>query len=205
MASARMARRLEPAVQEIRRHRRLIVIAHRRTLEPLPSARLETVFLHQADHAFATDVLLLLDQILVNAGAAVPLPALVERGAHEDAQTSIGLRVNGLRSIPRRVEATGRDLQALTERGDRELGLLRVDPGEHYAWFLAKKAAALFRMSRSIRSSRFSLRRPASSARSSVVSPVRPFVRSACACRTLSVASFDTLGGASRLRLASSY
>src|SRR4051812_42874098 len=39
-------------------------------------------------------------------------------------------------------------------------------------------------MSRSKRNSRLSLRRLASSARSSVVSPVRPFVRSARACRT---------------------
>ena len=126
----------------------------------------------------------LLDEILVNARAAVPLPALVERGPHQDAQTAIGLRVRGLRSTARGVEAARRDLQVLTELRDRELGLLRVDPGEHYAWCLAKKAAAFFRMSRSMRNSRLSLRSCASSARSSVVRPVRPFVRSARACRT---------------------
>ena len=40
----------------------------------------------------------------------------------------------------------------------------------------ARKAAAFLRMSRSVRSSRFSLRSRASSSRSAVVSPVRPCV-----------------------------
>src|SRR5476651_594320 len=103
---------------------------------------------------------------------------------HQDTQPSIGLRVRALRSPLRGVEATRRDLQVLTQLRDGELGLLRVDPGEDYAWFLAKKAAAFFRMSRSMRNSRFSLRSPANSARSSVVRPVLPFGRSARACRT---------------------
>ena len=110
--------------------------------------------------------------------------ALVERGTHQDAQASVGLRARGFGSTARRVKAAGRDLQVLTQLRDRELGLLRVDPSEHYAWFLAKKAAAFFRMSRSMRNSRLSLRKAASSVRSSVVSPVLPLVRSARACST---------------------
>ena len=50
--------------------------------------------------------------------------------------------VRGFGSTARRVKAAGRDLQVLTQLRDRELGLLRVDPSEHYAWCLAKKAVS---------------------------------------------------------------
>src|SRR6476646_7379898 len=155
------------------RPHRLILIAHRGARETLPRARLQSVFLHQTDDALATHALVLLDQIPVNARAAISLTAFMEGGTHQDAQAAIGLRVQGLRPTTRGVEAARRDVQILTELGHGELGLRRVDPSEHYAWFLAKKAAAFFRMSRSMRNSRLSLRRVASSARSSVVNPVR--------------------------------
>jgi hypothetical protein len=122
--------------------------------------------------------------VLMDARAAIPLTARVERRSHQHAKTSVGLRVRRLRSTTCGVEAAGRDLQVLTELGDWELGLLRVDPSEDYAWCLAKRAAAFFKMSRSMRSSRLSFRNCASSARSSIVRPVRPFVRSARACQT---------------------
>src|SRR5438034_132642 len=105
---------------------------------------------------------------------------------HQNTKPAVLLRVRRLRSSQRSIKTAGRDLKDIAERRHREVGLLRVDPGEDYAWFLAKKAAAFFRMSRSIRSSRFSLRNPESSARSSVVKPVFPFVRSALACLTQS-------------------
>jgi hypothetical protein len=41
-------------------------------------ARVQAVFLHQTDDALPTDALVLLDQILVNARAPVPLTAFVE-------------------------------------------------------------------------------------------------------------------------------
>ena len=67
-------------------------------------------------------------------------------------------------------------------------GVARPSPPRSSAnftgWCFAKKAAAFFRMSRSIRSSRISLRSRASSSRSAVVRPVLPFVRSARACST---------------------
>jgi hypothetical protein len=89
------SRRLEPTIQEIGGHR-LIVIAHRGALEPRPSPRLKTVFLHQTNHALATDALVLLDQIFVSPRAAIPLAALIEGCPHQDAQPAIGLRVRGL-------------------------------------------------------------------------------------------------------------
>jgi hypothetical protein len=61
----------------------------------------------------------------VNARAAIPLTALVERRADQDAETAIGLRVRGFRRPTRGVEAARGDLQVLTELGDGELGLLR--------------------------------------------------------------------------------
>ena len=64
-------------------------------------------------------------------------------------------------------------------------------------WIHAKKAAAFFSTSRSMRSSRTSLRRRASSSRSTPVSPVRPLVRSACARRTHS-ANADGVRSSSR-------
>ena len=63
-------------------------------------------------------------------------------------------------------------------------GLLRLDPREFHRWSFAKKAAAFFRTSRSMRSSRTSLRSRANSSRSAVVRPVLPFVRSARASST---------------------
>src|SRR3982751_3188686 len=78
-----------------------------------------------------------------------------------------------------RVVAARRDVECPTQLADLEGGLLRGDPGELHDWCFAKKAAAFFRISRSVRSSRFSLRSRASSSRSAVVSPVRPLVRSA--------------------------
>ena len=68
---------IELPVEEIRGHR-LVVIAHRGQREPFAGARLQAAFLHQPDHALPADLLVLLDQILVNTGTAVPLLALGE-------------------------------------------------------------------------------------------------------------------------------
>src|SRR5215207_6552310 len=72
--------------------------------------------------------------------------------------------------------------------GDGIVGLLRSDKREQLAYrssvSLAKKAAAFFRISRSIRSVWFSRRRRASSSRSSLLSPPRRSPASAAACLT---------------------
>ena len=64
-------------VEEIRGHR-LVVFAHRGQREPFAGARLQAVFLHQPDHALPADLLVLLHQIRVNTGTAIPLLALGE-------------------------------------------------------------------------------------------------------------------------------
>ena len=73
---------LKPSVQQIGRDG-LVVITHGRALEALAEPRHQPVFLHQAHDPFAADVLVLLEQVLVDTRAAVPLLALLERRAHE--------------------------------------------------------------------------------------------------------------------------
>src|SRR5256712_12565241 len=143
-----------------------------------------TVFLHQSSHAFGADLDALLDEIPMHPRAPIAPPALVERRPDQNPQSPVVSCVHRFRTPPGGIEAARGDLHDLTDLGDRKPGLLRVHPGKRYVGFLAKKAVAFFRMSRSIRNSRFSLRRRANSARSSLVRPVRPFVRSACARAT---------------------
>src|SRR5258708_374471 len=175
--------RLELAVQQIRRDR-LVVITHGGQLVAFAVPRPQAVCLHQARDPFAADVLVPLDEILVDARAAVPLLALVERGPHQHAQSAIVTGMGRFRTALPGAEATARHGHAATENGDRMLGLLRRDEGKPHRLCFAKKAAAFFRMSRSSARIRFSLRSRASSSRSAVVRPLLPFVRSACACRT---------------------
>src|SRR5216684_2566335 len=83
------------------------------------------------------------------------------------------------------VEARARHLERPAQQPDRDGGLLHGDEREPHAFSLAKKAVAFFRMSRSIRSVRFSRRRRPSSSRSSVVSvPALPRPASTSACCT---------------------
>src|SRR5207249_5713777 len=82
-------------------------------------------------------------------------------------------------------EARARHLERAAQQPDRQGGLLRGDEREPHAFSFAKKAAAVFRLPRSIRSVRFSRRRRPSSSRSSVVSaPAGPRPASISACRT---------------------
>src|SRR5213595_844184 len=75
-----------------------------------------------------------------------------------EGQASIGLRVCRLRTLAPGIEAARRDIERPTQLADREHGLLRGDPGKSYCWCFAKKAAAFFRIYRSVRNSRFSFR-----------------------------------------------
>ena len=74
------------------------------------------------------------------------------------------------RTVQPGVVAAAGDAENATQDAHGKLGLLRRDEGEPHWLCLAKKAVAFFRMSRSIRSSRFSRRRRRSSLRSSSVS-----------------------------------
>src|SRR6185312_8153848 len=103
----------------------------------------------------------------VNARAAVPLAALRVRRRDLDSELRIRLRPFAARPLLPVVVAAAGDLQDLAKNGDRIVRLLRVDELEHHPFSFAKKAAAFFKISRSIsrrltrlRSSRNSSRSP---------------------------------------------
>src|SRR5262249_39629714 len=153
---------------------------------------------HEPRHPLATDALPAGPQFGVHARAAVAAAAGPVDGGDLHGQAGF-LRDPGRDgALLGCVEAGPRDAQHATERGDRVDGLPRLDERELQAWSLAKKAAAFFRMSRSIRSVRFSRRNCSSSRRSPLLSaPVRRASRSASRTHTRSADS-----ARSRLRAA---
>src|SRR5690606_24791201 len=130
------------------------------------------------------DALLGFHEVVVDPRAAVGPPARLEQPVDDDLEALVGLGSRRRRAPLRGVEAGPRDAEGLAELCHRERGLLRGDARKLHVLSFAKKAAAFFRMSRSILSSRTSLRSRASSVRSSVVRPVLPLVRSARARST---------------------
>jgi hypothetical protein len=141
----------ELPVEQIRGDR-LVMIAHRRAFEAFTGPRVQSVLLHQPNHAPAAHADLLLTQVFVNAWAAVPLLARVERGAHQDPQLPIALGVARFGSPTPRVIPAGRESQHVAHRRNRKERLPRVNQRERVAGSLAKKAAAFFKISRSSRS-----------------------------------------------------
>src|SRR5687767_11444498 len=75
-----------------------------------------------------------------------------------------------IKSTPTHTETAAQDRQGV-------LGLLRGDEMKLHSLCLAKKAVAFFKISRSVRSSRFSLRNRRNSVRSSSVSGISGFGR----------------------------
>src|SRR5258705_4285639 len=119
-------------------------------------------------------------QLRVHAGAAVaPAAGLVDGGnlrRHPGIPRDPQLHPAALGGV----EAGAGHPQHPTQHRDGEGRLLRLDERELHAWSLAKKAAAFFRMSRSIRSVRFSRRNCSSSLRSPLLrAPVLRASRSA--------------------------
>src|SRR5688572_14757352 len=161
---------------------RVVVPAVGCLLESLPHLALESFLPHQPGHALLADGFAVLLQVLPQIGASVTMLAGGMERAQLCAQHQITLRPRGQCPFRPRIEAAGRDLQTAAQTRHRVPGLLRCDERKSHRWCFAKKAAAFFRISRSSWRIRFSLRRRASSSRSAVVSPVRPFERSARAC-----------------------
>ena len=84
--------RREVAIEQIGCDR-LIVIAHRRHLVALAEPRLQARFLHQAHDPFAADMLVLLEEILVDARTPVALVALGEGRPHQHSQSTVVARM----------------------------------------------------------------------------------------------------------------
>src|SRR5262249_49567516 len=189
---------------------RLIVLAHRRGPEAFARAGAQPLGAHQTRDALFAHVLTLLAEVFPDPRASVSPTAGLVRRADPHPQMSVASDAGRFGPPLPRIEAARRDAQRAATVRHREIGLLRRDPGKPYCWCFAKKAAAFFRMSRSVRSSRFSLRSRASSSRSTVVRPVRPCVRSARArlthsrtavsVRSMSRATPPTLLPSSRTR-----
>src|SRR5262249_56000803 len=116
-------------------------------------------------------------QLGVDPRAPVALPTLSMDRRDGQPQSFVRLLARGGRARPPRVEASPRDLERPAQQPHGERGLLRGDEREPHGFSFAKKAVAFFKMSRSMRSVRFSRRRRPSSSRSSLVSapgPPRP-------------------------------
>ena len=90
-------------------------IAHRRHLVALAEPRLQARFLHQAHDPFAADMLMLLEEILVDARTPVALFALGEGRPHQHSQSTVVARMRRFRARARRIEAAGRDVQRPTK------------------------------------------------------------------------------------------
>src|SRR5690349_9028733 len=90
------------------------------------------------------------------AGTAVALRALEMNRADAYAERVLLAGTRTGRALGEGVVALPRDTQQPAQRCDREAGLLRVDERELHSLSFAKKAAAFFRISRSIRSESFS-------------------------------------------------
>ena len=158
---------------------RLVMIAHRRAFDALPHAGLQPLGLLQSNHAFPAHPVPLLAQVAVDAGTTIRTATRLMGGTNQHPELPVLLRTRRGRSPRPRIEPAAGHLEHLTEVRNRHRGLLRLDERESYSLSFAKKAAAFFRTSRSTRNRRFSFRSRRNSSRSSLVNPVRPFVRSA--------------------------
>jgi site-specific DNA recombinase len=141
---------------------------------------------HEASHSLPAAARLRdLRQLRVDPRSAIGPTAARVNLTNARRQRSVGYRTRGGRTFPPGVVAAARHAERPTQERDWEVGLLRLDEAKHRyrsgSLSLAKKAAAFFRRSRSIRSPRFSVRSRRSSSRSAVVSPSlrRPASRSA--------------------------
>src|SRR6187200_1276977 len=101
--------------------------------------------------------------------AAIGAPALVMDFGDDDAQRLVCLLASRRRTLPPGVVAAWGNLEHAAHRSHGEMGLLLVDEGEFHSLSFAKKAAAFFKISRSIRSCSTSRRSRSSSARSVAV------------------------------------
>src|SRR5712691_13411157 len=156
----------------------------RHTEGPLPLA-LKAFLSHQARHALTPNVLAIGLEILVDARTPVGLAARSVRGSNLDFERGIFLRPETEATPAPGVEARGRDQQRPAQHSHGVRRLLRLDEPELHWLSFAKKAAAFFSISRSIRSCRASRRSATSSARSAVVrSPLPPPPASIPDCAT---------------------
>src|ERR1019366_3327477 len=173
----------------------VIVLRVCRDAELPPLFADDTFGLHQPLDAFLSDALALLAKSTEDARTAVGAASRLVCGldVHDELHILQGPRRDRTR-LPR-IEAAARYRQYVAHRDRRPRRLLLVDERELHAFSFAKKAAAFFKISRSI-SRRFTrLRNSLSSSRSAVVStlsgrlPASALARFTHARRAVSVRS----------------
>ena len=120
---------------------RLVVLAHRRTAEPLALPSDDSLVFHEPNYSLPAHPGALGGELRVQARAAVRPVALVVRRSQANRELAVRLRPLRLRPTAPRVEARLRDAQGLAELRDRELGLLLLDEPELQVLSLAKNAA----------------------------------------------------------------
>jgi hypothetical protein len=135
-----------------------------------PPVRVQPPEVHQSAHAALADANPLRAQRAMQPRTAVCLATLGVDHPEARREVTIGLRARRWRAIPPGVESAGADVERPTERADRVVGLLRSDERKAHSLYLAKKAVAFFRMSRSWRNCVTSRRNRRNSVRSSSVS-----------------------------------
>ena len=138
------------------------IAARRPRTEPLAS--------HQPSHTLARDAMVERPQVLVDPGAAVRRTATRVAGSDHRHELRVNERARRRRTASPGVVAAARDSKGSAQLRGGQQRLLRSDESKPYLLSLAKKAAAFFRISRSIRRSFTSRRSRWSSCRSSVVS-----------------------------------
>ena len=150
---------------------------------PSTSLAGDALDLHEPHDPLATHGQALILQGPVDSDAAVSLVRLLVSFSTKNAQPAVVSRVLALRASQRSVVSASRYAEHPTQHLHRLRDLFDLDKRKPHAFSLAKNAAAFFKMSRSILSTRFSLRSAASSCRSSVVSaPGEPRPTSTRAC-----------------------
>src|SRR6185295_6426212 len=109
-------------------------------------------------------------QLAVNPRTAIGLEMAAVDAFDLEAEPPILSPPRGLSPMPPRIETATRHLQDRAKNSHGKERLLRGDERKPHSFSLAKKAAAFFRMSRSICSRRLSRRSRTSSSRSALVS-----------------------------------
>ncbi len=148
------------------------------------TARHQLVFAHQPGHPLAPRPIPGSFEVGMNAGTAVSSSAPVVNRGYPLGQIPVTTRMQRGGPSLAGVVATGRNGHDAAEDGDGEGHLLLGDEREPHALSLAKKVAALWGISRSMRRTFTSRRRCESSSFSAVVrAPGGPLPSSTSACR----------------------
>ncbi len=118
---------------------RLVVVAHRGALEPLPDPGLEPLLLDVPDDALAAHVDAVdLGQLGLDARAAIGPAASLVRLPDEEGDLLVLERVRRRRATHEVVVPAPGDLEDTAQHLDRELGHLGGDEGELHRWCFAK-------------------------------------------------------------------